>query len=491
MRWLGRLFDNTVYITGVTVSLAVLVMFYYIAHESSYAFRQTFSWGYRLALLPADADLSTTPNSALYSSLVAVNAEGADGLDEREETLPAPTIEQMQSEAAFLATATTLVSEVSQIREDQLYRDDWREPKPAEREERILVLGYASPGYVHSTMYLAWEPDHSFAPRLAPYRLVLRLVRPPQGVSVEPFEIDLKRQASGRVALPAWAARSDAERTQGYVFEVAAIPQTSTFWATVRGVLSAEWAPTLIYPRYGIFPLLLATTLMSLLAMLIATPLGVATALYLSEVASPRVREWLKPALELIASVPSVVLGYFGLMFVAPALQNWLGQSLGIQSGRNLLTTSIILAVLAIPIVASVTEDVLKAVPESLRESALALGLSQSETLWEVVLPAARAGVVAAILIGAARVYGETMIVWILSGGTATMPAFHSPVAFAQSLVSSTRGIPDTIAIEMGNVTFESVHYGHLFLLGLVLFCVTVIANLAALRVGRRQVWRV
>ncbi|MCS6829598.1 MAG: phosphate ABC transporter permease subunit PstC [Armatimonadota bacterium] len=491
MRWLGKIFDLSVYITGIMVSLAVLVMFYYIARESAYAFRQTFCWGYRLALLPGDAEPSATPNTAHYSSLVVVNPEGADGLDEREETLPAPTLEQMRSEGAMLATATPVASELSQVRPDALYRDDWRTPKPAEKGDRFLLLGYASPEYAQSTMYLAWEPDHSFEPRLPPYRLVLRLVRAPEGVSVQPFEIDLKKQPSGRIALPAWIARSDAERTQGYVFAVEAVPQTRTFWATLRGLFTAEWAPTLIYPRYGIVPLVLATTLMSLLAMLFATPLAIATAMYLSEIASPRVREWLKPTLELIASVPSVVLGYFGLMFVAPSLQHWLGQALGMESGRNLLTTSILLSVLAIPVVASVTEDVLKTVPESLRESALALGLSRSEMLWKVVLPAARSGVIAAVLIGAARVYGETMIVWILSGGTAVLPSFDSPAAFIRSLVSSTRGIPDTIAIEMGNVTFESVHYGHLFLLGLLLFCITVIVNLAALYIGRRQVWRV
>lgn len=491
MRWLGKVFDIAVYVTGIMVSLTVLVMFYYIAREAGYAFRQTFSWGYRLALLPGNAEQSMTANTAPFSSLVTANPEGAEGLDEREETLPAPTLQQMQSEGALLATATPLASDVSPVRADGLYRDDWRTPKPAEKGDRFLVFGYASPGYTQPTMYLTWEPDNSFEPKLPPYRLVLRLVRAPEGVSVQPFEIDLKKQPSGRIALPAWIARSDTERSKGYVFAVEAIPQTRTVWATLRGVFTTEWAPTLIYPRYGIVPLLIATTLMSILAMLIATPLAIATALYLSEVASQRVREWLKPTLELIASVPSVVLGYFGLMFVAPSLQSWLGQALGMESGRNLLTTSILLSVLAIPVVASVTEDVLKAVPESLRESAVALGLSRSETLWKVVLPAARSGVIAAILIGAARVYGETMIVWILSGGTATMPSLESPAAFARSLVSSTRGIPDTIAIEMGNVTFESVHYGHLFLLGLLLFCVTVVVNLTALYIGRRQVWRV
>lgn len=491
MRWLGKAFDLAVYVTGIMVSLTVLVMFYYIARESGYAFRQTFSWGYRVALLPGNAQPSVTPNTVPYSSLVTANPEGADGLDEREETLPAPSIAEMDTEDASLATASTLTSDLSSVRFDQLFRDDWRSPKPAERGDRFLLVGYASPQYKQPTMYLAWEPDNSFHPGLQPYRLVLRLVRAPEGVSVQPFEMDLREQPSGRIALPAWTARSDAERARGYVFAVEAIPQTRTFWATLRGVFTTEWAPTLIYPRYGILPLLVATTLMSILAMLIATPLAIATALYLSEVANARVREWLKPTLELIASVPSVVLGYFGLMFVAPSLQSWLGQALGMESGRNLLTTSILLSVLAIPVVASVTEDVLKTVPESLRESALALGLSQSETLWKVVLPAARSGVIAAVLIGAARVYGETMIVWILSGGTAALPSLESPAAFARSLVSSTRGIPDTIAIEMGNVTFESVHYGHLFLLGLLLFCVTVVVNLTALYIGRRQVWKV
>lgn len=490
MRWLEKIFDSGVYLTGIAVSLAVLVMFYYIAREAGYAFRQTFSWGYRLALLPADADRSVTPNSVTFSSLIAVNAEGTEGLDEREEAFPAPSISEMREKDALLATATPLASDLPDIRAEGLYRDDWRAPKRAEQGERFLVIGYASPRYQQSTMYLAWEPDTSFDPSLTPYRLVLRLVRAPEGISVQPFEIDLKKQPSGRIALPTWCAHSDADRIRGYVFRVEAIPQTSTFLATLRGLFSTEWAPTLIYPRYGMVPLLLATTLMSLLAMLMATPLAIATALYLSEIAGARVREWLKPVLELLASVPSVVLGYFGLTFVAPSLQRWLGNALGMESGRNLLTTSLILAVLAMPIVVSVTEDVLKAVPESLRESAIALGLTCGEVLWRVVLPSARSGVTAAILIGAARVYGETMIVWILSGGTASLPSFSTPLAFARSLVGSTRGIPDTIAIEMGNVTFESVHYGHLFLLGLLLFCVTVVVNLFALYIGRKQVWR-
>lgn len=491
MRWLEKFFDLGVYITGVAVSLTVLVMFYYIAREAGFAFRQTFSWGYRVALLPADADPSVTPNSVPFSSLIAVNAERAEGLNEREEAFSAPSIFEMREKDALLATAAPQASEPSDIRQEGLYRDHWRAPQRAEQGARFLLIGYASPRYPQPTMYLAWEPDASFDPSLTPYRLLLRLVRAPDGVSVQPFEIDLKKQPSGRIALPTWSARSDADRIRGYLLQIEAVPQTNTFLAALRGLLSTEWAPTLIYPRYGVVPLLLATTLMSILAMLVATPLAIATALYLSEIASAQVREWLKPVLELLASIPSVVLGYFGLLFFAPSLQKWLGNALGMESGRNLLTTSLMLAVLALPIVVSVTEDVLKAVPESLRESAIALGLTRSEMLWKVVLPSARSGVIAAILIAAARVYGETMIVWILSGGTASLPSFDTPLAFVRSLVGSTRGIPDTIAIEMGNVTFESVHYGHLFLLGLLLFSISVIVNLIALYIGRKQVWRV
>lgn len=490
MRWLERIFDSGVYVTGIVVSTAVLVVFYYIARESSYAFRQTFSWGYRFALLPGNADPNLTPNSPPFSSLLTVNAEGAEGLDEREEAFPAPTLQEMQREGWLLATAALHLGNPEDLQTAQLYRDDWRSPKSAEQGDRFLLVAYAAPSYRQSTMYLAWEPDHSFEPRLVPYRLVLQLVRAPADVSPPVVQIDLKKQPSGRIELPAWVARSDADRVNGYLFAVQAVPVTSTGWATIRGVLNTDWAPTLIYPRYGILPLLLATTIMSLLAMLFTTPLAIATAVYLSEIASPRLREWLKPTLELIASVPSVVLGYFGLMFVAPSLQQWLGSALGMESGRNMLTTSLILAVLALPVVASVTEDMLKTVPESLRESAIALGLTRAETLWKVVLPSVRGGLIAALLIGAARVYGETMIVWILSGGTAGLPSFDSVTGFIRSLIGSTRGIPDTIAIEMGNVTFESVHYGHLFMLGVVLFGITLVVNLTALYIARRQIWR-
>jgi len=486
MRWIERLLDSIVYTTGFAIALMVVAIFYFLLRESRYAFEQTFPWGYRFALLPADSEPIQDLGAVAFSTLVTANPEGSDGVDEHEENYPAPSIADM-NETDSLAMAALVQVEGSKA---QLFRDEWREPKRAEHSETFRLVAYASPHYKHPSVYLAWVADNSFEPSLAPYRIVLRLVQAPPQSGVKPFEIDLKKRPEGRILLPTWVAQTDAQRTQGYVFEVSAEARTSSVMATLHNLLRKEWAPTLIYPRYGVLPLVVSTALMTLLAMLIATPLALAIALYLSEMASSRVREWLKPIIEMIASVPTVVLGYFGLMFVAPSLQQWIGAGLGMESGRNMLTTSLMLSLLAIPIVASITEDVLKAVPESLRESAIALGLTTVEYIRKVLLPAAKAGVIAAVLIGTARVYGETMIVWILSGGTAAFPRAESLPAALKTLVSSTRGVPDTIAIEMGNVAFEGVHYGHLFLLGIILFLATLFANLLAIYIGKKQIWR-
>jgi phosphate transport system permease protein len=486
MRWIERVLDSFVYTTGIAIALMVVAIFYFLMREGRFAFQQTFPWGYRFALLPAGAADADDVNAAPFSTLITANPEGADEIDEREENYPAPSIAEL-TETQPLATAALVQVDQSRV---ALFRDEWRAPKPAEHRETYRFVAYASPNYRHDTFYLAWLPDNSFEASLTPYRIRLRLVQAPPQSGVQPFNIDLKQSPSGRIPLPTYVARTDAERRQGYVFEIIAEPTTSTFWATLRNLFRKEWAPTLMYPRYGVLPLVVSTALMTLLAMLLAAPLALAIALYLSEVASARMREWLKPTLELIASVPTVVIGYFGLMFVAPYLQQSLGAWLSMESGRNMLTTALLLSVLALPVVASITEDVLNAVPESLRESAVALGLTTVEYIRSVLLPAAKSGIIASLLIGTARVYGETMIVWILSGGTAAFPQADSLPGFLKTLVSSTRGVPDTIAIEMGNVAFEGVHYGHLFLLGIILFVATLAANLLAVYIGRKQIWR-
>lgn len=344
-----------------------------------------------------------------------------------------------------------------------------RAPERAEQGERFLLLVFAMPTYTGKTMELAWEPDVSFEPQFAPYQFRLRLVRAPEGVDVEPIEIDLRQHPKGCITLPVWKASSQEEWLKGYLFELEAIPTTSTTWATLQQFLMSDWAPTILYPRFGMLPLLLASLLITTLAILFATPLGLAAAVYLSEQASPRVREWFKPILEVLAAIPTVVLGYFGVVMITPALQKLFGEALQLSSGRGLLATALMMTVFILPTIISLSEDALRAVPNSLREGAEALGFTHAGRIRLVILPAAKSGLIAAVLLAVARVMGETMIVWILSGGTPTMPDFSSPTAALGTLVKPTRAIPDTIAIEKGNVELESPHYGYPFLLGLII----------------------
>jgi len=160
---------------------------------------------------------------------------------------------------------------------------------------------------------------------------------------------------------------------------------------------------------------------------------------------------------------------------IAPALQKLFGEALQLSSGRGLSATALMMTVFILPTIISLSEDALRAVPNCLREGAEALGFTHAGRIRLVILPAAKSGLIAAVLLAVARVMGETMIVWILSGGTPTMPDFSSPTAALGTLVKPTRAIPDTIAIEMGNVELESPHYGYLFLLGLTLFVLTLI----------------
>jgi phosphate transport system permease protein len=237
-------------------------------------------------------------------------------------------------------------------------------------------------------------------------------------------------------------------------------------------------------------PLIVGTLIITILAVLLATPFSIGAAVYLSEVAPSRIREWLKPLVELLASVPTVVLGYFGLMLVAPFLANTLAAAVGLDSGRAMFTAAIMMAVLLFPTITSFAEDALQAVPQSMRDGGEALGLTTREKLRKIILPAARGGIISAVLLGIARAIGETMIVWILSGGTPFLPSFESPKDAVANLMKPARGIPDSIAIEMGNVDFHGVHYGHLFLLGLILFVMTLGINSVGQRLARRSAWR-
>jgi len=227
------------------------------------------------------------------------------------------------------------------------------------------------------------------------------------------------------------------------------------------------WQPVSSVPKFGIAPLLVGTFKVVIVSMLFAVPISVLAALYASEFASERFREVLKPAIEMLAGIPSVVLGFFALIVMA----SWLQAVTGSASRLNALTAGIALGLAIIPTIFSVCEDALRAVPRSYREASLALGASRWQTAWNVTLPAASAGVGAGILLGLARGVGETMIVLMASGNAALI----SP-----SVLDSVRTISATIAAELAEVVFGSAHYSVLFFLGATLFTTTFLINVAA-----------
>lgn len=253
------------------------------------------------------------------------------------------------------------------------------------------------------------------------------------------------------------------------------------FWQNVDGASVAgtftppvQWQPVSTNPRYNVIPLMLGTLKVTLIAMLLATPLALAAALYTSEFAPARIREWIKPGIELLAGIPSVVMGFFALIVLA----SWLQSQFGLEFRLNALNAGIALALAIIPIIYTVSEDALNAVPHSYREASLALGASRIQTAVRVVFPAAMPGIGAAMILGFGRAIGETMIVLMASGNAAYMSL--SPLA-------STRTLSATIAAELGEVVFEGGHYRILFFIGTLLFVVTSVLNWIGDRYNRRM----
>lgn len=235
-----------------------------------------------------------------------------------------------------------------------------------------------------------------------------------------------------------------------------------------RDLLGARWYP--IEGFYGLLPILFGTLLVTLGAALIAVPLGIATAIFIAEVAPRELRETLKPLVEILAGLPSVLLGFLGITLLAPQLYSLLGLSTGLTA----FTGALLLGWIAIPTIVSVAEDSLDAVPRTYREAALALGATRWQTIWRVTLPAARSGVLVAVMLGIGRALGETMAVMMVTGNAAVLPAGLG------SLFRPVRTMTATIAAEMGEVANGSVHYHSLFLIGIVLFLISLLVNLAA-----------
>ncbi len=244
-------------------------------------------------------------------------------------------------------------------------------------------------------------------------------------------------------------------------------------------LLGQRWYPT--FGHFGLLPLVLGSLLVTLGALLISLPLGVASAIYIRELAPRALRGVLKPLIEVLAGIPSVVLGFLGMIAVAPLLR----ERLGMPTGLSAFAGSVMLAYMALPTIITVADDAIDAVPKSYRDAALALGANHWQTIWRVVLPAARSGVLVAVMLGVGRAIGETMAVLMVTGNAARMPL--GPLALFQPV----RTMTATIAAEMGEVANGSTHYHVLFAVGIVLFVITFLVNLVAsvlvLRRGSRR----
>jgi len=232
-------------------------------------------------------------------------------------------------------------------------------------------------------------------------------------------------------------------------------------------IFGTSWYPTSSNPRFGIFPLIIASFTVTLFASLLAIPLSLSIAVYLSEIASPKEKKFIKPTIELIASLPSVIIGFIGMVIVAPFLQN----ALGIDTGLNLFNASIMLAFMAIPTIATISEDMISSVPKSLKEASYALGATRLETIFHVTLPAALSGIWTAIILGISRIIGETMVVLMVSGGATLIP---------DSIFSPVRPLTSNIAAEMSEASVGGMHYQALFAIAIVLFIITFLFNILA-----------
>jgi phosphate transport system permease protein len=232
-------------------------------------------------------------------------------------------------------------------------------------------------------------------------------------------------------------------------------------------IFGQAWYPTYDPPEYGIWPLIIGSLVVTFFACLIAVPLGVLSAVYISEIAPLSIKEVLKAIIELLAGLPSVVLGFFGMVIVAP----WLQETFDLPTGLNIVNASVMLAIMAIPTIASISEDALYAVPREFKEASYALGATKYETIIKVIIPSALSGISTAVILGMARVMGETMVVLMVAGGAAAIP---------ESIFDPVRPMPASIAAEMGEAPFGSGHYQALFATGIVLFIITLAFNLIA-----------
>jgi phosphate transport system permease protein len=243
----------------------------------------------------------------------------------------------------------------------------------------------------------------------------------------------------------------------------------------VRSLVSVRWYP--IEDYFGLLPLIGGSLVVTIGAALFAVPLGLASAVFIAEVAPRWMRELLKPLVEILGGLPSVLLGFIGILVLAPIVRT----TLNVPTGLTAFTGALLLGGISIPTIVSVAEDALDAVPRTYRDASLALGATEWQTIWRVTLPAARSGVLTAIMLGIGRALGETMTVMMVTGNAPVLPTGLS------ALFAPVRTMTATIAAEMGEVANGSVHYHTLFLIGIILFVISAAVNMAAASVVFRQ----
>lgn len=237
--------------------------------------------------------------------------------------------------------------------------------------------------------------------------------------------------------------------------------------APVKFLFGKSWYPISEPAQLGILPLILGSLLVTLGAAVISIPIGVACAVYIAEIAPLRIKEVLKSGIEMLAAIPSVVLGFIGMVTLVP----WIKSVFHLPTGLTALSGSVMLAFMAMPTIVSIAEDALYSVPKSYKAGALALGATHWQTIYRVILPAASSGILAAVMLGLGRVIGETMAVMMITGNAAVMP---------QSILQPIRTLTATIAAEMGEAVVGSEHYFALFAIGIVLFVISFVINVTA-----------
>jgi phosphate transport system permease protein len=245
-------------------------------------------------------------------------------------------------------------------------------------------------------------------------------------------------------------------------------------FSILESLTNTQWQPHT--GNFGIWPLVTATLMTTVIAMLIAIPLGLAVAIYLSEYATPKARSILKPILEVLAGIPTIVYGYFALMFMTPLLRSIFGKD--VVEIYNTASAGLVMGILILPLITSMTEDALSAVPRSLREAAYGMGGTRLEVALQVVLPAALSGIAAAVIIGLSRAIGETMIVAVAAGAG---PNFTlNPFKGAETITGH------IVRISGGDLSYDSIDYNSIFALGLLLFVITLTLNIISQRIVRR-----